>query len=530
MAMKRGSSYQEFFDNVTYHPRGARLPSPPNTVPLSYSSTFDITSFQSPNFMNMSTLKMNLSNKDNGYDSSHYSPMSKDASSVMSSFQSSPEVAHMDMFSDIGEDMLDFPILAKQPRLPVSQSAADLGIYSSQAKEELPPRSQSISELGLDLSNDASIEETGITVDEIASFIQGPEPIDGKWLCLFPECNKKFGRKENIKSHVQTHLGDRQFRCNHCKKCFVRQHDLKRHSKIHSGVKPYPCACGNSFARHDALTRHRQRNMCIGGIGVFEGTVRQEVKRGRPKKMNRPDTEERREKAARTRQRVLEKTYASPRSGSSEGSFSSPPTYDDLEMRDDTPSRSLEALEPMSGVSPDVMFSYTPPASPKYSTGDCLSRSHSQQSYPPNAFGTNTLSKRGSIASKVEEAELLLPVQSSPCKSVASQYGTPPELELASSSPAASRFFDYDYSSEAADYTIKPNNTSQDKGSSSSFDLPGLNNVDQMFLGSFGDTPLIDSFVRDTTLLLDDLNDPFASGNAWASEYTERSDPFFGSP
>ncbi|CRK47815.1 hypothetical protein BN1723_020404, partial [Verticillium longisporum] len=103
--------------------------------------------------------------------------------------------------------------------------------------------------------------ETGVTTDDIAIYIQGPDPADNKWMCLFEDCGKKFGRKENIKSHVQTHLNDRQYQCPSCHKCFVRQHDLKRHAKIHTGIKPYPCECGNSFARHDALTRHRQRGM-----------------------------------------------------------------------------------------------------------------------------------------------------------------------------------------------------------------------------------------------------------------------------
>jgi hypothetical protein len=122
---------------------------------------------------------------------------------------------------------------------------------------------------------------TSITLEEITSYISGPSGEDNKYLCLYPDCGKRFGRKENIKSHVQTHLGDRQYKCATCKKCFVRQHDLKRHAKIHTGVKPYPCACGNSFARHDALTRHRQRGMCIG---AFEGVVKKVVKRGRPRK------------------------------------------------------------------------------------------------------------------------------------------------------------------------------------------------------------------------------------------------------
>ena len=141
--------------------------------------------------------------------------------------------------------------------------------------------------------------ETGVTLWDIAKFIEGPDMMDGRWTCTYEGCNKKFGRKENIKSHVQTHLNDRQYQCPSCMKCFVRQHDLKRHAKIHTGVKPYPCLCGNSFARHDALTRHRQRGMCVG---AFDGSVKKNAKRGRPKKP-RPEMGERQEKSARTRRK-----------------------------------------------------------------------------------------------------------------------------------------------------------------------------------------------------------------------------------
>jgi len=173
------------------------------------------------------------------------------------------------------------------------------------------------------------IEETGVTCDEIAAFISYPDA-DNKWTCLFTECGKKFGRKENIKSHVQTHLDDRQFRCKDCNKRFVRQHDLKRHANIHSGVRSYSCPCGKGFARHDALTRHRQRGMCIG---AFEGTPKKVTKRGRPKK-SRPEAEERLEKSAATRQRALEKLaerspskYTSSVSGSSASSHPSPEQF-----------------------------------------------------------------------------------------------------------------------------------------------------------------------------------------------------------
>lgn len=163
--------------------------------------------------------------------------------------------------------------------------------------------------------------DTGVTMDDIANYISGPDPSDGKWVCQYDDCGKRFGRRENIKSHVQTHLNDRQYQCPHCHKCFVRQHDLKRHAKIHTGVKPYPCECGNTFARHDALTRHRQRGMCIG---AFDGIVRKVVKRGRPRK-NRPEMDARVDKSARTRK----KNRADKAAGSSPSDISSQSGYSD---------------------------------------------------------------------------------------------------------------------------------------------------------------------------------------------------------
>lgn len=148
-----------------------------------------------------------------------------------------------------------------------------------------------------DLEIDASLEFTGISSEEVQRYISEQDPKTNKWTCLYQDCGKVFGRRENIRSHVQTHLGDRQYKCNGCGKCFVRQHDLKRHAKIHTGNKPYKCPCGAGFARQDALTRHRQRGMCVGG---FADAVRRQAKRGRPKK-HRPEMEERVEKASRTR-------------------------------------------------------------------------------------------------------------------------------------------------------------------------------------------------------------------------------------
>lgn len=270
---------------------------------------------------------------------------------------------------------------AKIPIAPVnstsvSRRATISSRSSSPAKALLSPRALSIADLNLDSTIDASIEETGITLDDIAAHIEGPDPIDNKWVCTYEGCNKRFGRKENIKSHVQTHLGDRQFKCNHCNKCFVRGHDLKRHSKIHTGVKPYPCECGNSFARHDALTRHKQRGMCSG---AFANAVRKPLRRGRPKK--RPDIEERREKSSKTRERV-KRGHTRTLSESSCASFMSSASEctDTADIGESTFAKDLAFLENSAFALPPDAFSFTPPASPSYSTGNISSPTRSYHS------------------------------------------------------------------------------------------------------------------------------------------------------
>lgn len=282
------------------------------------------------------------------------------------------------------------PLHLSDERIPdLSQEAS--APPSSPTRPALSPRRMSISDLNLEPGISASIEETNVTLDDIAQYIEGPDAADNKWICKFEDCNKRFGRKENIKSHVQTHLGDRQFRCDHCQKCFVRGHDLKRHAKIHTGTKPYPCLCGNAFARHDALTRHRQRGMCIG---AFDGIVKKVIKRGRPRK-HRPEMDDRVDKAKRTRQGQYDSQdqYNSSASSCSMSSWGSPPTesmdalsiqgqspYEDMALFGTDFSSQPMQTHPDSVAFPPGIFSFTPPASPGYSTGNRPSPSYRELS------------------------------------------------------------------------------------------------------------------------------------------------------
>ena len=271
-----------------------------------------------------------------------------------------------------------------------------------------------------------NIEETrtstGITLDDIATYIQGPDPSDNKWVCLYEGCGKRFGRKENIKSHVQTHLNDRQYQCPSCGKCFVRQHDLKRHAKIHTGIKPYPCECGNSFARHDALTRHRQRGMCVG---AFDGVVRKVVKRGRPRK-HRPDMDERVDKASRTRKKNL-----SISSVSSAGAFS------DASSGPISPQQGFDVLtsdfDLMDVAIDGATLNGVPPMMGRMGGADL-------QGYANSPESANSYVSPGAI---MEQGPSLPPHPTSPAKSTTSHFAEPPELSQ-SSSPPPCRLFDSD--------------------------------------------------------------------------------------
>ncbi|KAI7830202.1 hypothetical protein BC939DRAFT_392974 [Gamsiella multidivaricata] len=80
--------------------------------------------------------------------------------------------------------------------------------------------------------------------------------------CTFDGCTKSFTRAFNLRSHLNTHNGERPHKCpeSGCDWDFVRRHDLDRHVKSkHMANKPYACSqCTSRFGRSDALQRHRR--------------------------------------------------------------------------------------------------------------------------------------------------------------------------------------------------------------------------------------------------------------------------------
>ena len=339
-----------------------------------------------------------------------------------------------------------------------------------------------------DLSLGATVEETGVSAEEVQGYItEDSSSAKLPFTCVYPECGKRFGRKENIRSHVQTHLNDRRFKCMHCSKRFVRQHDLKRHAKIHSGTKPYLCACGRDFARHDALTRHRQRGICAGG---FEGVVRKPVKRGRPRKQ-RPDPEERTEKAARTRKRAQDRFETSSVSGTSESSFPESPSPkmldEDIQMSLNPTDEDFELLRAMNAEMSSfhaTTFSYTPPLSP-YSTGNVSSPTKTpaikpEDTPPDQPRDDFSLAPPPSLPATVSMAEMDRTTQgSSQTESHSgsqqgSQVGSPPGLSH-SSPPSSGTLLDMDLGSafpgNAGQMSRKPSQTDQTNGNLDLFSM-----------------------------------------------------------
>ncbi|RDL32666.1 C2H2 and C2HC zinc finger [Venustampulla echinocandica] len=489
---------RDVFEDMRREAEMNSIPSPPMLA----ASSFDSAPMPTSNFMNMSNIDMKFINNEAQFGDAQVSPTSTNPSPTVS-YDSSPEVSKMTLMAGslANEPAPNAPAMS-YPEPPLNSGYS---ISQSPAPSSPHRRSESVCSINIE----EAITDTGITVDDIATFIDGPDPQDGKWICLYPGCQKRFGRKENIKSHVQTHLGDRQFQCPHCKKCFVRQHDLKRHAKIHSGIKPYPCQCGNSFARHDALTRHRQRGMCIG---AFDGIVKKTMKRGRPRK-NRPDDEKRHQKSSRTRAKNKAMSSASSTTGYSESNGGNSPRSD-LDLLDDNAFGNYQLTQGTSGMEMEGgSFVYSQPQSP--AAKGCISPHAIQNAASPTAFST-----RSQYSHSASISEHLPSPPRSPAKSVQSQYHSPPGLCDSSSSPAPSNhYYDMDNISNHGDEMIN---------------LTTLTNIsnhdDELFLEAFTteDTNDLTQLERDPDLLLGKFDEAFGSVSN-DDLFKEEGDVFFGS-
>ncbi|KAI1098422.1 hypothetical protein F4804DRAFT_324802 [Jackrogersella minutella] len=481
------------------------MPSRANTMPL--LETFNPPSDPMAEFLNMGHIGNSGLRIDTAFDGLPASSHPLSASSDLSEHTTpiTPNMAEFNGSFDYKPSNPDSDGLTSQGS-PSTEKLSCRGSPHHRRNESMASIASAASIASIDIEKTKT--STGITLEDIHQYISGPDPRDNKWTCVFEDCNKKFGRKENIKSHVQTHLNDRQYKCPTCHKCFVRQHDLKRHAKIHTGIKPYPCECGNSFARHDALTRHKQRGMCIG---AFDGVVRKVVKRGRPRK-HRPDIDERKDKSARTRRKNQSTSSISSQSGYSDTSAgNSPENIDqDFGMLDDIMDVSMGGTT----MNPSSLQGLASSSAPMPSlAGDTPMSKHS-----PSATSVHSYVSQLSHMSLHQELvpDIISSRPASPAKSVASQFNELPELSRSSSPPSGSRYFDAEPNSSGTELTIS---SAVEPSSIPSF----------VGLGENEDDILLQFTNNDSSMLMLNPDTKFDEAFDSVNMFTENDDLFFGS-
>lgn len=199
-SMQRGRSCQDVFANRSPYTGASRMPSPPGSAPLVPPTSFSLPDFPPSAFIDLSSMGLDFSSSAFDQSSSHCSPVSNALSPAVSSFQTSPECTMLPHPGSSHANATDFALFPEPP-LSALQSMVELESLPSPGKKSSHSRSQSTT--GLD--SGLTTIDTGISSEEVNAFVSGPHE-DQKWVCMYPDCGKRFGRKENIKSHVQTHL------------------------------------------------------------------------------------------------------------------------------------------------------------------------------------------------------------------------------------------------------------------------------------------------------------------------------------
>jgi len=95
------------------------------------------------------------------------------------------------------------------------------------------------------------------------------------------QCDKTFGRKDNLKTHINTvHLKQKKYKCDLCDKSFGQKQQLKRHiNTFHLKQKNFKCDhCNESFGEKGQMKTHintihinpKSKNMSRGEQTVYD--------------------------------------------------------------------------------------------------------------------------------------------------------------------------------------------------------------------------------------------------------------------
>mmetsp|Transcript_27324 Transcript_27324/g.93266 ORF Transcript_27324/g.93266 Transcript_27324/m.93266 type:complete len:426 (-) Transcript_27324:194-1471(-) len=84
------------------------------------------------------------------------------------------------------------------------------------------------------------------------------------FVCKVEGCNKAFFSSGDLKTHTQTHSGDRPFKCSYCDKALSSRNALKVHVKaLHTLERPFKCeypGCSITYMTRIDLDRHLKKH------------------------------------------------------------------------------------------------------------------------------------------------------------------------------------------------------------------------------------------------------------------------------
>eukprot|EP00095_Tigriopus_kingsejongensis_P002910 maker-scaffold336_size202805-snap-gene-1.35 protein:Tk02910 transcript:maker-scaffold336_size202805-snap-gene-1.35-mRNA-1 annotation:"zinc finger protein 729-like" len=113
----------------------------------------------------------------------------------------------------------------------------------------------------LDIASETTNGTASLSLPEIRSESGTPSlPDDGEFPC--GQCDKKFGNRRNLVSHMRRHTGDYKLFCLDCNKGFFTQSKLDSHKRKHTGEKPFRCLfkpCLKRFRYKGDLSKHIKR-------------------------------------------------------------------------------------------------------------------------------------------------------------------------------------------------------------------------------------------------------------------------------
>ena len=177
---KSNQRTKNVFDDMRREAEMKAEPAPLGSGPIPTASTFDSAPMPTSNFMNMSTINLDFMKNDPQFQAAQYSPTSSNVSQDLS-YPSSPEQSRRNVFRD---PFTNRPILEAPDMSPYPMSNYSHGLPASAPACSSPAQSYRRSESVSSINLEESITDTGITIDDIATYIQAPEPGDTKWLCL----------------------------------------------------------------------------------------------------------------------------------------------------------------------------------------------------------------------------------------------------------------------------------------------------------------------------------------------------------